>query len=215
MQQQPQQPQPTAQPPPAGGDNKPTAMQQLQQYKEQLQTDLVRVEQVVRRPAPRLETGFRLDSGHCKRSRCRRLCPCPGVAGPAQCARRGARACAPVALAPAPPLPPSHPPNRPSLPDRGDGAQIPPGRPQRHCISRQGAGHATPVTTAQNAAPTLPAPCLCPWLTCPPLVVRLIPAQGFEAHLSSKEALRKRMQRSWKTEDRWFSLSSTTSPVVR
>jgi hypothetical protein len=38
--------------------------------------------------------------------------------------------------------------------------------------------------------------------------------QGFEAHLSSKEALRKRMQRSWRAEDRWFSLSSTTSPVV-
>lgn len=39
--------------------------------------------------------------------------------------------------------------------------------------------------------------------------------KGFDAHLSSKEALRKRMQRSWKTEDRWFSLSSTSSPVVR
>jgi hypothetical protein len=40
-------------------------------------------------------------------------------------------------------------------------------------------------------------------------------AQGFEAHLSSKEALRKRALRSWKPEDRWFSLSSTSSPVVR
>lgn len=39
--------------------------------------------------------------------------------------------------------------------------------------------------------------------------------KGFEAHLSSKEALRKRLQRSWRTEDRWFSLSSCTSPVTK
>ncbi|KAI8475698.1 MAG: hypothetical protein J3K34DRAFT_403351 [Monoraphidium minutum] len=38
--------------------------------------------------------------------------------------------------------------------------------------------------------------------------------KGFEAHLSSKEALRKRALRSWKPEDRWFSLSSTSSPVA-
>ena len=39
--------------------------------------------------------------------------------------------------------------------------------------------------------------------------------QGFDAHLSSKEALRKRTQRPWRTEDRWFSLSSASSPVAQ
>jgi len=38
--------------------------------------------------------------------------------------------------------------------------------------------------------------------------------QGFEGFLSSKEALRKRQARAWKQEDRLFSLSSRTSPVV-
>jgi hypothetical protein len=38
--------------------------------------------------------------------------------------------------------------------------------------------------------------------------------QGFEGFLSTKEALRKRQQRAFKPEDRLFSLSSNTSPVV-
>ena len=37
--------------------------------------------------------------------------------------------------------------------------------------------------------------------------------QGFEGFLSSKDAARKRMQ-GYKTEDRLFSLSSTTSQAV-
>lgn len=38
--------------------------------------------------------------------------------------------------------------------------------------------------------------------------------RGFEGHLSTKEALRRR-PRGWKPEDRAFSLSSRTSPVTR
>lgn len=38
--------------------------------------------------------------------------------------------------------------------------------------------------------------------------------QGFEAFLSTKDAARKRLQ-AYKTEDRLFSLSSTTSHAVR
>lgn len=38
--------------------------------------------------------------------------------------------------------------------------------------------------------------------------------RGFEGHLSTKEALRRR-PRGWKPEDRTFSLSSRSSPVTR
>jgi hypothetical protein len=37
--------------------------------------------------------------------------------------------------------------------------------------------------------------------------------KGFEGFLSTKDAMRKR-QRIWKADDRWFSLSSKTSPSV-
>jgi hypothetical protein len=39
--------------------------------------------------------------------------------------------------------------------------------------------------------------------------------QGFDAYLASKEALRKRQARGFKLEDRLFSLSSRSSPLVR
>lgn len=42
----------------------------------------------------------------------------------------------------------------------------------------------------------------------------LFDPQGFDGFLSSKEALRKRQNRAWKPEDKLFSLSSKTSPVV-
>lgn len=38
--------------------------------------------------------------------------------------------------------------------------------------------------------------------------------KGFDGFLSSKEAMRKR-QRTWKPEDRLFSLSSKSSPVTK
>jgi chromatin modification-related protein EAF6 len=38
--------------------------------------------------------------------------------------------------------------------------------------------------------------------------------KGFEGLLSTKEALRKRQSRGYKPEDRLFSLSSKTSPLV-
>jgi hypothetical protein len=38
--------------------------------------------------------------------------------------------------------------------------------------------------------------------------------QGFEGLLSTKEALRKRQSRGYKTEDMLFSLSSKSSPLV-
>jgi hypothetical protein len=39
--------------------------------------------------------------------------------------------------------------------------------------------------------------------------------QGFEGLLSTKEAMRKRQNRGYKTEDRLFSLSSRSSPLVK
>ena len=42
----------------------------------------------------------------------------------------------------------------------------------------------------------------------------VLPVQGFEGFLSSKDALRKR-NRAFKTEDRAFSLCSVTSPAVK
>lgn len=48
----------------------------------------------------------------------------------------------------------------------------------------------------------------------PLLLLAAAGLQGFEGFLSSKEALRKRQNRAWKPEDRLFSLSSQTSPVV-
>lgn len=39
--------------------------------------------------------------------------------------------------------------------------------------------------------------------------------KGFEGLLSTKEALRKRQSRGYKTEDRLFSLSSKSSPLLK
>ncbi|KIY92939.1 hypothetical protein MNEG_15024 [Monoraphidium neglectum] len=175
QQQQPQAP-PQQQPQQAQQAVKMSAMEQLNQYKLQLETDLVRVEAQI---ADMELKFFQADHSAVASVVKTRAVPRPQQQQP----HLHAHAHAPGLGA------------RPALPLEN-----------AHQDTRAAAGRAT-----HGACPI-------PWCTSfrqPNRCAASALAQGFEAHLSSKEALRKRALRSWKPEDRWFSLSSTSSPVAQ